>query len=80
MFKLVDIGADDGGALLARLQNHTNNVTRSRERFGTLNNAAEFFNRALAQRVGALTFAVECCPGNFLTVDFKTPIVKPKVI
>ena len=76
VFELPDIGADDVAALLARHKDEAAHVVGVCFGFDALDDRVQLFDRATAERVGALPFPVEDRPGDTLAVDRKAPVLQ----
>src|SRR5262249_4170033 len=75
--ELVHVGADNETLLLARRKDQAANAAVAGVTLDPLDDAVELLERPLAERVLALTLAVEHRPGNALVIDREAPVPEP---
>ena len=71
-----DVGAGDEARLLAAHQHQALDLAARGHVLDRLDDLAQFFGRAAAERVHALALAVDDRPGNALEVDGEAPVLQ----
>ncbi|GBF25961.1 hypothetical protein MnTg02_00997 [bacterium MnTg02] len=75
-FKIANIGAGDKARLLAGDDHEPAHVRLVRRVLNGRNDLGQLLQRALAECIHALVFAIESSPGNPLEIDMECPIFK----
>ncbi len=76
LVELADVCADDEALFLARQEYEAADGLGGRAFLDEFDDLPQFFQRATAERIGALALTVEHCPSDVLLVDGDFPVLE----